>query len=199
MPTLLFLPGAGGASEFWRPLGDRLPSLWRKTYLGWPGLGHQPRDPRVNSFDDLVALVEARLGAEPVDLIAQSMGGVIALRIALQHPSRVRRLVLAATSGGLDVASLGATDWRPAYQQDFPNAAPWITSPHPDISKQLPRATNPALLLWGDADPISPVAVGQRLAALLPNATLRLVHGGDHGFAHDRAEEIVEAVHRHLE
>lgn len=199
MPTLLFLPGAGGDAGFWRPLGDRLPRSWRKTYFSWPGLGDQAADPAVNSFDDLVAMVDAQLGAEPVDLVAQSMGGVIALRVALKHPSRVRRLVLTATSGGLDVASLGATDWRPAYQQDFPNAAPWVTSPHPDISPQLPRVAHPALLLWGDADPISPVAVGKRLAELLPNATLRLIHGGDHGFAHDRAGDIVAAIQRHLE
>ena len=65
---------------------------------------------------------------EPVDLVAQSMGGVIAARIALAQPNLVRRLVLCVTSGGVDMAGLGAADWRADYRKSFPNAAAWITS-----------------------------------------------------------------------
>ena len=110
---LLFLPGAGADPDFWRPLGSRLPGEWHKTYFGWPGLGHQPPSPAIRGFDDLVAMVVAELSEKPVDLLAQSMGGAIALRVALDHPQRVRRLVLAVTAGGLDVAALGGADWRP--------------------------------------------------------------------------------------
>ena len=39
-PHLLFLPGASGAASFWHPLGALLPASWRKSYLNWPGLGH---------------------------------------------------------------------------------------------------------------------------------------------------------------
>lgn len=198
-PHLVFLPGAAGSPEFWRPVGDRLPTAWKKSYLGWPGLGNQPASPDVNGFDDLVRLVEAQLGDEPVDLLAQSMGGAVALRVALNHPKRVRRLVLAATSGGLDVASLGAADWRAEYRSSFPNAASWITEAGPDVSAELPRVAQPTLLLWGDADPISPLVVGRSLWQLLPNATLTVVRGGDHGFVHDRPGEIVESILHHLE
>jgi pimeloyl-ACP methyl ester carboxylesterase len=197
-PRLLFLPGAGADPNFWRPLGDLLPTEWRKTYFGWPGIGHQPPEAGVNGFDDLVRLVEAQLGDSPVDLLAQSMGGAIALRVALNQPGRVRRLVLAVTAGGLDVASLGGSDWRPAYRQEYPQAARWITEIRPDYTPDLRRVKQPTLLLWGDADPISPLAVGQRLASLLPQATLHIVPGGDHGFVHDRPREIADVVRNHL-
>src|SRR3954469_557471 len=112
MGLVAFLPGAGGDPAFWRPVGDRLPADWDKLYFDWPGAGDQPHDPAVRGFDDLVARVASRLDG-PAAVVAQSMGGVVAVRLALAHPEKVSRLVLAATSGGVDVAGLGASDWRP--------------------------------------------------------------------------------------
>ena len=56
----------------------------------------------------------------------------------------------------------------------------------------------PTLLLWSDADAISPVTVGERLARLLPDASLVVVRGGDHMFARDRADEVAPHIERHL-
>src|SRR5262249_10311417 len=122
MTKILFLPGSGASPDFWKPAGERLPAEWPKTNLGWPGLGPQPHDPAVKGLDDLIAMVVAKMDA-PVDLVAQSMGGVIAVRIALAHPQLVRRLVLTVTSGGVDMAAFGATDWRVDYRKTFPKAA----------------------------------------------------------------------------
>ncbi len=195
---LLFLPGAGADPEFWRPLADRLPATWEKVYFGWPGLGAQPASPIVNCQADLVSLVEAEIGNGPVDLLAQSMGGAIALQIALKHPQKVRRLVLAVTSGGVDMSGVGAADWRSNYPQAFPQAANWIMEPWPDLTDQIGQITQPTLLLWGDRDPISPIGIGERLAKLLPNAVLKVIPQGDHGFVYDRPEAILDDVLGHL-
>ncbi len=61
------------------------------------------------------------------DLVAQSMGGVVAIGVALAHPDKVRRLVLVATSGGIDVASFDGQEWREEYATEFPDAAPWVS------------------------------------------------------------------------
>lgn len=196
-PHLLFLPGAGGAASFWHPLGALLPANWRKTYLSWPGLGHEPHEPLVQSFEDAVAHAASRLEDRSV-VVAQSMGGVVAVRLALTHPERISHLVLTATSGGVDVASLGASDWRDSYREEYPKAADWILTERKDFTPELHRISIPTLLLWGDADPISPVRVGQRLAELLPRARLRVLAGGDHMFARDRAAEIATWVVAHL-
>jgi pimeloyl-ACP methyl ester carboxylesterase len=195
---LLFLPGAGADPAFWRPLGERLPAAWAKHYFGWPGLGDQPPDPSVNSIAGLVAMVEAALEPGPVDLLAQSMGGVVALQAALRRPDKVRRLVLTATSGGVDVADLTGFDWRANYRREYPHAAAWITEARIDLTAEIPRIDSPALLLWGDSDPISPAAVGERLAALLPSARLHVARGADHDLAQTHAAELAPLVEAHL-
>ena len=199
MHKVLFLPGVGADPAFWRPVGDRLPETWDKVYLGWPGLGHQPHDPAVQSFDDLIALAERQMGRGPVDIVAQSMGGAIALQLALRHPNLVRRLVLAVTAGGLDVAALGAADWRPDYAREYPEAVAWILEARPDYTPDLSRVTQPTLLLWGDADPISPVTVGERLKGLLAKAELHIVKGGRHDLAVACSAEIVPLIQTHLD
>jgi pimeloyl-ACP methyl ester carboxylesterase len=198
IPRLFFLPGAGADPGFWRPVGDRLPDAWDKVYFGWPGLGHQPPDPGVTELDDLVRLVEGRVDPRPVDLLAQSIGGFIAMLVTLRHPGKVRRLVLAVTSAGVPMARLGASDWREPYFREYPKAAPWLRDIRADLSAELPRITQPVLLLWSDRDPISPVSVGEHLRTLLPNARLHVVKGGEHDLVEARAEEVAPFIERHL-
>jgi len=194
---LFFLPGVGGDTHFWRPLGDLLPVEWEKRYFGWPGLGANPPDPAINSYDDLNGLVAAELDG-PVDLMAQSMGGAIALSLALRHPDKVRRLVLAVTAGGLDVAALGASDWRPAYRREFPYVADWVMSERPDVSARFGEVRQPILLIWGDADPISPPAVGEYLRQRLSDSRMIIVPGGEHDLINARPHDVAPEIMRFL-
>jgi pimeloyl-ACP methyl ester carboxylesterase len=159
-------------------------------------LGDEPPHPDVGALDDLVRLVLDQVG-EQADIVAQSMGGVVAIRAALAARGRVRRLVLTATSGGLDVEALGASEWRDAYRRDYPNAASWITA-RQELTPDLAQIGAPTLLIWGDADPISPLAVGQRLQTLMPAATLQVIQGGDHDFAQTHAVETARLIEAHL-
>jgi len=136
---------------------------------------------------------------EPADLIAQSMGGLIAARVALAAPGKIRRLVLIATSAGVPVRAFGAIDWRSDYQREFPTAANWITEVNEDLSPRLPLIEVPCLLIWGDADAISPPAVGRRLYELLPDARLHIVRGGDHNLAQTHADQIAPFITEHLQ
>lgn len=197
---LIFLPGAGASADFWRPLADKLPGDWPRRHLAWPGLGDEPAAPGVNSIDDLVRLVEGAIGEDPADLLAQSMGGLVALKVALRSPAKVRRLVLTVTSGGVDAAARAAAlhDWRQAYQRDYPRAASWIRDDRTDLTDQIPNIACPVLLLFGDRDPIAPPFVGERLAGLLPNARLHVVAGGGHDLVVERADELAPLIRDHL-
>jgi pimeloyl-ACP methyl ester carboxylesterase len=195
--AVFFLPGSGASPDFWRPVGERLPGGWRKTYFGWPGIGHQPPDPAIRGFDDLVGLVSGRMDG-PVDLVAQSMGGVIAARLALAQPHLVRRLVLTVTSGGVDMGAFGAADWRADYRAEYPEAAEWIYERSAAAPLPVERIAQPTLLIWGDRDAISPVGVGEYLARSMPNARLHVLAGGGHGLASDMADRVAPLIERHL-
>lgn len=105
--TVLFLhgsgPGASGWSNFaanaetWRAAGHRclLPDL--------PGYGLSSKPPeQVYSFallaGSVLALLE-HLGLERVVIVGNSMGGALAIKLALDHPERVEKLVLMAPGG----------------------------------------------------------------------------------------------------
>lgn len=195
--TLMFLPGASGNVDLWRPLSDRLEHSGQRRFFGWPGFGPTPPDASIRGLDDLVRLVVKEI-TQPVTLFAQSMGGVIAVRAALEVPSLVKRLVLSVTSGGVDVAALGGVNWRPTFRRDNPSLPRWFEDDWTDLSDRLPEITAPVLLLWGGCDAISPVAVGRHLAKLFRNSELIVVEDGDHDLASSRADVILPHVLRHL-
>jgi pimeloyl-ACP methyl ester carboxylesterase len=194
---VLFLPGVSGDPGFWQPVADRLPGTWQKTLLGWPGLGEQPPSPGVNGWDDLYRLVEQQLDGR-IAIVAQSMGGVLAIRAALAHPLAVSHLVLTATSGGIDVTSLGVHDWRDGYRRSFPAAPEWVYAPPPTFDDDLRTLAIPTLLVWAMRDPISPPSVGRRLVELLPQATLVELDDDSHMFARERPDDVAPLIAAHL-
>jgi pimeloyl-ACP methyl ester carboxylesterase len=195
--TLMFLPGASGNTDLWKPVADSLSHGGPRLFVSWPGLGGAPADPSVTEISDLVERVVKDITG-PTILFAQSMGGLIALRAALEVPHKVRSLVLSVTSGGVDVRALGGADWRPWFEEHNPGAPRWFLDAQDDMTPHLHQIGIPALLLWGDADPISPVAVGRRLAELLPLAELVIVPGGTHDLVAERATDVLPAIERHL-
>jgi len=194
---MIFLPGASGNIHFWRPLAARLRHHGSPRFFGWPGFGETPPDPSVTGISDLVTRVTDEI-TSPVDLFAQSMGGIVAILAALEKPRLISHLVLSATSGGIDMTEFGATDWRTTFRELNPGVPRWFEDERWNLTERIPEIQIPVLLLWGDSDPISPVAVGRRLADLFPNAELHVLPGGTHDLAVERVDDLVPLVERHL-
>lgn len=195
---LLFLPGAGGTASFWRPVADRLSDLGPALLVGYPGFGGLPAEPAIGSLEDLHRSIVERLPRGPCDVVAQSMGGILAARLAIEHPERVAHLVLVATSGGVDVRRLGAADWRLGYRASLPDVPGWFVEDRTDLADRLATIRAPTLLLWSDSDPISPPAVARFLAGRIPDARVVTVQGGSHTFGHERPDEVASIIRSHV-
>jgi pimeloyl-ACP methyl ester carboxylesterase len=96
------------------------------------------------------------------------------------------------------MAELGAADWRASFRTDLAHLPDWFATDTTDLSGRLAEVAAPTLLLWGDADPFSPVAVGERLAALLPDARLEVIPGGDHDLGRHHAGRLAPLIDAHL-
>ncbi len=56
----------------------------------------------------------------------------------------------------------------------------------------------PTLLLWSDADPVSPPSIVRFLAERIPAARVATVAGGSHAFASERPEEVAALIRAHV-
>ena len=110
---LLFFNGIGANIELMAPLAEWFPDRDLITF-DMPGVGGSP-NPTTPYRPWSMAWTTARLldilGYGKVDVMGVSWGGGMAQQFAFQHPKRVGRLVLAATSAGVimvpgDVRSL---------------------------------------------------------------------------------------------
>jgi pimeloyl-ACP methyl ester carboxylesterase len=198
MPSLVFLPGAGGSPSFWRPVADRLADLGPTRLFGYPGFDELPADPTLESLGDLFGALLRQVPARPSHLIAQSMGGALAVRMAIERPELVSRLVLVATSGGVDVARLGGADWRQAYRSSRPTVPSWFIDDRTDLTDRLGLIRAPTLLLFSDVDPIAPPSVARFLAERIPDSRVATVAGGTHAFASERPDEVASILRDHL-
>ncbi|MGH7922728.1 MAG: alpha/beta fold hydrolase [Candidatus Dormibacteraceae bacterium] len=100
-PPLLLLHGLGDDHRAWRRMLPRLCLGHRVLAPDLRGHGGTSVGRGAGSFaqlaEDQVALLDT-LGLDQVDLAGFSMGGTIALKLAIEAPDRVRRLLPIATS-----------------------------------------------------------------------------------------------------
>lgn len=100
-PPLLLLHGLGALGRFWEPLAPFLAPQARLLAPDLPGHGESaplPSPTLPEGVRWLVRLLDA-LGLDRVSLVGHSLGGTLALALALRCPERVLRLVLIAPPG----------------------------------------------------------------------------------------------------
>lgn len=101
-PPLVLVHGFSGAASNWCELAPLLAERRRVLIPDLPGHGGStplPAAPSLAPYADRVGLLAEREGMLPAPVVGHSMGGAVALRLALRRPADVSALVLAAAAG----------------------------------------------------------------------------------------------------
>ena len=193
---IVFLHGLGQKPEDWNPVVNRLP---KGSQALCPNLYALERD-----GDDYPALYGAFEqycdGLEgPLNLCGLSLGGVLALQYAAEHPERVSSLALIGArasmpSGLLAIQNLmfrlmPAENFRKIGMEKQAVIKLCASMAELDLRPVLEQITCPALVLCGEKDRANRRAA-EELGRMLPNGETRLIAEGGHEANKDAPEAL---------
>ena len=98
---LLMIAGLSSDSQSWLPVLIPLSGKFKLITVDNRGVGRSDKDNKGLSITDLsedIAGLIKFLGYEKVNILGHSMGGMIAMELAVKHPELIDNLILAATS-----------------------------------------------------------------------------------------------------
>lgn len=182
---LLLLHGGLGQVEMFGPVLAALARTRQVIGVDLHGHGRTTLGDRPISLVDMgddMAEILRQLGHEQVDVMGYSLGGGVAFRLAVQHPQRVRRLVVASAGYAQDgfypemlplqaqvgSAMADAMKETPMYKsyvavaprpQDFPRLldrmGAFMRKPY-DYTEDVGQLRMPVMLVYGDSDMYRP-------------------------------------------
>ncbi len=187
---VLLLNGLTRPKESWGPFAQ---ALSRRTIVTFdaPGVGGSPNPILPLSIVRLAGLAASILdavGLAHADVLGYSYGGAIAQQLAVDAPTRVRRLVLVSTSCGIGATPGGPYAFgslRPSPEQNSwprPNVlGTWWQSLAISTWSSIPFLGSiqaPTLVVCGARDRVAPPANSALLARRIPGADLVLLPAG---------------------
>jgi pimeloyl-ACP methyl ester carboxylesterase len=116
---LLYLHGAGGNGHFAHKLLDLLSANHSPLSLDYPGHGRSSGTESLKSitaYSDFLYAFWKKLGVRPAVLIGHSMGGAIAMDLALRHPELVDGLILTCTAAKFNIPDERVSVWKQVMQ-----------------------------------------------------------------------------------
>ncbi|MEM3851706.1 MAG: alpha/beta hydrolase [Methanomassiliicoccales archaeon] len=153
---LVLLHGSSFSSAIWDKIGllNMLDEL-KVSYVApdLPGFGHSPRSKMYLKYQGMAAFVQDLshlLSARSTVLMGASMGGGIAISVAMMSPEYVDGLAL--------IGSVGL-DW-------------------PGVQDFLSKFDKPLKLVWGSSDGVVPVSVAKNALLHVKGAELEILEGG---------------------
>lgn len=151
-PPLLLLHGLGGAASNWAELAPGLARRHRVLAPDLPGHGcssPMPAVPNLHVFGDRVAALLERERMLPAAVVGHSLGGTIALRLAVRRPEAVTGIVLAA-SAGISSSTRLAKLTLAVLLRLRPGR---LVAPHRSLVARIPWLRYPVFGYWGASDP----------------------------------------------
>jgi pimeloyl-ACP methyl ester carboxylesterase len=229
-PTMLLIHGAAGSRLVWPGELRRLPGT-QAVVPDLAGHGKSPPPGRNTVSDytaDILALMDA-LNIPQAIITGHSMGGATAMTLALDHPGRVRGLVLIATGAKLSVHP----DLLEGFAEEFERAATLMVdrwwSPNAaeerrlesyerlaqtpvdvtigdleacnafDIRDRLGEIHKPTLIVSGTADLLTPPMFADYLHEHIAGSQLFKVEGSGHMVMVEQPQPVADAMTQWLQ
>lgn len=206
--------GLSGSSRWWSKNIEALAAKHLVAAVDLTGFGKNRRyavlPEIVPPFRELAALLARWLETfgEPVHLIGHSMGGQLAIRVAAERPDLVRSLILVNSAGmpfRVDPRPHVRTLPKPPYGgpgiarvllPDFLRAGPASVALAGtrvvlgDMRPMMHAIRAPALLVWGEGDPLVPVRYGEAMQREIAGSRLVVIPEAAHVAMWDAPEEF---------
>jgi pimeloyl-ACP methyl ester carboxylesterase len=229
-PILLFLHGSGGDHTAWPEALWKLPRA--DVYLiDLPGHGRSSGRSRnsVEDYADFIGLFVSELGLKQVVLAGHSLGGAIALNIAIRAPVWLSRIILVGTGARLRVAPAILegllTDPQDAVNKicelSFYRHAPGSRA-HPycdvlahtdpnvihddltacdrfDVMDSIGQISIPVLIISGMMDKLTPVKYGRYLHERLMDSKRLIIDNCGHMMALEQPDAFIAGIVEFME
>jgi pimeloyl-ACP methyl ester carboxylesterase len=215
---LLWLHGGMGIGPDWQFIFPAVPAGYRLVAPDLRGHGRstgaQPTHSFRQSAADVIALLD-RLQIDRVKVIGLSGGGITALHLAVLAPQRIAASVIIsapprfppqarAIQRNYSMAALSADEQARMRERHrrvgqlemlLAQVKRFADSDEPDLRQEdLARITSDTLVVFGDRDPLYPVALAVELHEAIPRSWLWVVPNGGHGPVFGRAAPLFVEV-----
>ena len=222
----MFVHGAGGNRLLWGSVMASLAPSQACVAIDLPGHGRSdgPGLGSVSAYAENCAGFVTKLGLGPAILAGHSMGGGVAMSMALTRPELVRALVLVSTGARLRVAPgileglksdfEGSAGAFAAYAcgSDAPTRVTnvclkGLLSAGPatlggdleacdrfDVRAELGSIRSATLVICGDNDLLTPLKYSQYLASGIAGASLTVVRGAGHMVMLQAPHTVAESI-----
>lgn len=225
-PVLLLIHGTGSNAASWHYQLDGLRESARPFTVDLPGHGLSGRidSPSVQAYAEAIAETFPHLHPGRFFVAGHSLGGAVALELALRYPERVRGIILLSTGAhfpalaatpGLFLLTVAAVPGKfrdlflgegvSAEALALARAAMADCPPEViradvsaakvfDARAALPSLRHPVLILCGSEDHITPPRYATWLKEGLPDARVMLIPGAGHMLPLERPAEVNAAI-----
>lgn len=229
-PVLLFVHGAGANGAMWHEVAEQLGRRYWSLALDLPGHGRStgPGSPTIGGYSAQVEELIEQLAPGRAVVVGNSMGGGIALQLALDCPQKLRGIGLVGTGARLRVLP----EIFETIRADFPAAvkkiAGFALSGHRsdemvrqmeqelgrsdpqviyddflacdrfDAMGRISQIQLPTLVVCGRQDQLTPLKYSEFLVSQLPRATLRVIEACGHAPMIEQPAQLSQALEEFL-
>ena len=190
-PVVLIHGGASDSRDWVKTMAalSRHFSLYAPDLIGFGQSERNDHGYYLSDFNEFLLGFIEKLDLENLSLVGHSFGARLCLEVALQHPEKVRKLVLVNAFGLGKVSRLGSIVLTGFWAIRKLLRSP---QPHPQFLyrdgedplwlcvDQLPNLKTPTLLIWKRHDIYLPLAIARRAEKLIPGARLEVLPGYGH-------------------